>query len=425
MPTPGIKINPHQPIFFIPERELALTEQDAFAGEEDKPCYLSNMNTQPQRIATLFKERFNTEPVMYFSPGRINLIGEHIDYNDGYVMPAAINKGIYLAIASNGSSRFNFYAADPNEELSVTLQEIKRSAGWANYVLGVVNEFLLLGKAVKGFDCVFGGDLPLGAGMSSSAALEGGLAFAINELFGHGLNRTELALLCQRAEHGFPGVPCGIMDQFANMMGKRDQVILLDCADLSAEYLPLKLAGHSILLIYSGVHHELAAGEYAIRRKQCETGLTVLRRELNIHSFRDIKDAGQLDTCRNMMDEVIFKRCLYVVEEIGRVKKAKQALANGQLGAIGELLYETHAGLSSLYEVSCAELDFLVEQARQHGVIGARVMGGGFGGCTINIIRQEDIAAFIEKSSSAFESQFGHKPHTYLVETSDGTYRLV
>lgn len=383
------------------------------------------MNTQSQRIAGLFKERFKTEPALYFSPGRINLIGEHIDYNDGFVMPAAINKGIYLAIASNASSVINFYAADTDEQLSVSLQEIKCSAGWANYVLGVVNEFLLLGKEVKGFDSVFGGDLPAGAGMSSSAALEGGLAFAINELFGHGLNRTELALLCQRAEHGFPGVPCGIMDQYANMLGKKDQVILLDCAGLSAEYLPLELDGYSILLINSGVHHELAAGEYAIRRKQCEAGLEILRRELNIHSFREINDATQLETCRHLLDKVVFKRCLYVVEEIGRVKKAQQALVNGDLDAFGKLLYETHTGLSSLYEVSCAELDFLVEQARHHdGVIGARVMGGGFGGCTINIIRETDAAAFVEKCSSAFESQFGHKPDTYLVNTMDGTCRI-
>ena len=383
------------------------------------------MNPQPQRIATLFTEKFNTNCSLYFSPGRINIIGEHIDYNDGFVMPAAINKGIYLAIALNGSSVINFYAADLDEELSVSINDIKRTSGWANYVLSVVNEFLLAEKKVEGFDCVFGGDLPLGAGMSSSAALEGGLAFAINELFGYGLNRTELALLCQRAEHGFPGVPCGIMDQFANMLGRKNELILLDCKDASYRYLPLNLNGYSIVLLNSMVHHSLAAGEYGLRRKQCESGLQIIREKFGIDSFRDMDGAEQLEACRQSMDVIVFNRCLYVVEEIDRVKKAEAALKENDIEALGQLLFSTHAGLRDLYEVSCPELDFLVEQARQHpSVAGARVMGGGFGGCTINLVNKKGVPDFIEKSRNAYLQQFNIIPEAYEVETANGTMKI-
>lgn len=383
------------------------------------------MNSQAQRIAHLYSTNFPGKAEVYFSPGSINLIGEHIDYNDGYVMPAAISMGTWFAIGTNGTTEVNFIAADVEERFSVSLDKITATRGWANYVLGVIREFQLLDKKIMGFNCVFGGDLPLGAGMSSSAALEGGLAFALNEIFDCQLDRIQLALLCQRAEHGFPGVPCGIMDQFANMLGRKDEVLLLDCKDQSFRYLPLDLNGHSIVLINSMVHHELASGEYAARRRQCEEGLAILQNRLSIKSFRDIISSEDLLACKQVMNETVYSRCLFVVEEIGRVKNAETVLKNGDLASLGKLLYETHEGLSRLYEVSCPELDFLVELARQEpGVAGARMMGGGFGGCTINLVSNNAVTPFIERVEKNYAKQFSISLQAYIMETANGTNRV-
>src|SRR5450432_1680302 len=244
------------------------------------------MNMIARSVLKSFTENFFTQPKLFFSPGRINLIGEHVDYNDGFVMPAAINKGVYYALSENQTDDIYFYAVDFNERFSVNIHEIKINDSWKNYVLSVVNEFLLSGKKIKGFNCVFGGDIPRGSGMSSSAAVEGGLAFALNEIFNIGLNRVELALLCQRAEHNFPNVQCGIMDQFANMMGKKDHVILLDCKSIEHEYFPLLLGGYKIVLINTKVHHSLASGEYNIRRQRCQEGLGILKNRLTVQAFR-------------------------------------------------------------------------------------------------------------------------------------------
>ncbi len=379
------------------------------------------MNTIAANIARIFTESFTSEPNIYFSPGRINLIGEHVDYNNGFVMPAAIDKGIYYAIAKNNTREIHFYSADFNEWLSINISDIKKLNGWKNYVLSVVNEFLLLGKSIAGFDCVFGGDIPRGSGISSSAAVEGGLAFALNNIFNCGLSRTELALLCQRAEHNFPNVKCGIMDQFANMMGKKDHVILLDCKNLSHQYFPLELAGYKIVLLNSKVHHTLASGEYNIRRKQCEDGLQILGR----NSFRQIENVQEVYAAKDSMPEKEFLRCCYVVEEIARTQKAAVLLQQNNLRDFGKLMYQTHEGLSSLYEVSCKELDFLVEQAKANeNVIGARLMGGGFGGCTINIVQDDAVNDFIEQANSAYQKQFYFLPEAYVVETSEGTGKL-
>ncbi|MBL0055578.1 MAG: galactokinase [Chitinophagaceae bacterium] len=379
------------------------------------------MNAIAANVVQLFNSHFMAQPAVYFSPGRINLIGEHVDYNDGFVMPAAINKGIYYAVAVNGTSDIHIHAADKGEDLAENIQDIRKGEGWANYVLGVVQEFLLLGKKISGFDCVFGGDIPIGSGMSSSAAVEGGMAYALNDLFDCGLERTELALLCQRAEHGFPGVNCGIMDQFANMMGKRGEVILLDCRDLSYRYFPLALNGHTLVLINSKVHHELAAGEYNIRRRQCEEGLTIMKGH-GINSFRDLKTADEMMAYRPLMSELVFKRCLFVVEEIIRTQKAARFLQENNMAELGELMFASHDGLSKWYEVSCPELDFLVEQARSDpAVIGSRLMGGGFGGCTINIVRDDAIDQFVQQASDHYQRRFGIRTETYLVETSGGT----
>jgi galactokinase len=333
---------------------------------------------------------------------------------------------VYYAITENKTDEIHFYAVDFEEHFSVSIDNITINDGWRNYVLSVVNEFLLLGKNIKGFNCVFGGDIPRGSGMSSSAAVEGGLAFALNELYHIGLNRVELALLCQRAEHNFPNVKCGIMDQFANMNGKKDHVILLDCRSMEYNYFPLLLAGYKIVLINTRVHHSLASGEYNIRRQRCEEGLGILKTHLPVQSFRDIKAISELEVGRMEMAPAVYNCCRFVVEEIGRTQKASELLQQHDISGFGKLMFETHEGLSKLYEVSCAELDFLVAQARKFpAVIGARLMGGGFGGCTINIVAEAGIANFIEDASREYQQQFDIIPEAYIVEIADGTNELV
>jgi galactokinase len=384
------------------------------------------MITIASKVSDTFKQKFSTTPKLYFSPGRINFIGEHIDYNDGFVMPAAIDKGVCYAIALNNTDEINFYSIDFNEKLTVPISDVKKMTGWKNYVLSVVNEFLIKGLKVKGFDCVFGGDIANGAGISSSAAVEGGLAFAINELFNFGFNRKELALLCQRAEHNFPGVKCGIMDQYANMHGKKDHVILLDTRSIEHKYFPLKLDGYEVVLINTKVHHSLASSEYNVRRKQCEEGLEILKKEKNISSFRDIKNADELLPVKDKMPPKVYDRCKFVVEEILRTQEAAKLLQQGNLVEFGKLMFAAHEGLSKLYEVSCAELDFLVEQARGNkNVIGARMMGGGFGGCTINIIKKEAVKEFLETAGIEYQKKFKIETEIIDVKVSEGTHAIV
>lgn len=370
-----------------------------------------------QKIKNVYKESFVAEPKLFFSPGRINLIGEHIDYNDGFVMPAAIDKGIYYAVDKNNSNGFHFYAADFNEWFSADITSVKKTGSWKNYVLSVINEFLLADKKIGGFNCVFGGNVPRGSGMSSSAAVEGGLAFALNEIFSCGFTKPELALLCQRAEHNFPGVKCGIMDQFANMMGKKDNVLLLDCKTMQHQYFPLQLNGYKIILLNSKVHHSLASGEYNARRKQCEEGLQFLGK----NSFRNI-DEAEVYAAKEKMSEDVFKRCLYVVQEIKRTRQAADILQKNNLAAFGKLMFETHEGLSKLYGVSCKELDWLVDIAKQHpAIIGSRLMGGGFGGCTINIVKENMADDFIATATEQYKATFKISPEAYTVQTADGT----
>jgi len=383
------------------------------------------MNALALQVKTIFTENFSGSPAIYFSPGRINLIGEHIDYNDGYVMPAAIDKGIYCAVAKNQSKEMNFYAVDYEEKYTCKINDVKRSESWKNYLLSVVHEFLVLGKPLSGFDCAFTGNIPIGSGMSSSAAVEGGLAFALNEIFDCGLNRVELALLCQRAEHNYPNVKCGIMDMYASLHGRKDHVLLLDCKNISHVYFPLKLDGFSIVLMNSKVQHSLAAGEYNIRRQHCEQGLAILKDKLKIESFRDISYPEQIKPFQNLLTNEMYDCCTYVVEEIQRTKKAATLLQQYDIAGFGKLMFQTHAGLSKRYRVSCAELDLLVElAAADENVAGARLMGGGFGGCTINIVRSEAVNNFIEMVSDAYKKQFNISPEAYIVETSDGTNKL-
>lgn len=380
------------------------------------------MNDTALKVQAAFKEKFKEEPHLYYSPGRINLIGEHVDYNDGFVMPGAIDKGIYFAIALNNSDQINFYSIDFDESISLPLSEVKKMDSWKNYVLGVVNELQKLALPVKGFNCTFGGNIPIGGGMSSSAALEGGIAFALNELCGFGLDRKALALLGQRAEHNFPNVKCGIMDQYANMMGKKNTVILLDCQKITHEYIPLDIEGYEIVLINTRVHHSLAASAYNQRRKECEEGLQIMKQDSNVDSFRDITKPEDLLGYEGKMGEEVYKRCLYVVEEIERTQKAARFLKENDIPGFGKLMFQTHEGLRNLYEVSCKELDFLVDAAKENkAVVGSRLMGGGFGGSTINLIKKEGVADFLSKVLPAYKKQFNIDAEVYEVRIVDGT----
>lgn len=384
------------------------------------------MNHQlAEQTRSLFLQRFSKEPALYFSPGRINLLGEHIDYNDGFVLPAAIDKGVYYAVAANGTSTCNFFSIDFNEAYSTPLSSLTPAGEWKNYVLSVVKQFVQAGKQIQGFDCVLAGDIPRGSGISSSAAVEGGLAFALNELFDAGYNRKELALLCQRAEHDFPNVKCGIMDQFANMHGKKDAVILLDCQSLEHQHFPLQLDGYSIVLINTKVHHSLASSAYNRRRQECEEGLLLMRSDSPVRSFRDVTKWEDLIAYEPTMGEEVFNRCLFVVQEIARTQEAAKLLQQHDLKAFGKLMFQTHEGLSKLYEVSCTELDFLVELAKNNSnVLGARMMGGGFGGCTINIIANNTAQSFIDEALIAYKEKFGIDAEAYVVQTSDGTRKI-
>ncbi|MEI7737074.1 MAG: galactokinase family protein, partial [Ferruginibacter sp.] len=297
------------------------------------------MNSIANKVLNSFKEKFSNTPNVYFSPGRINLIGEHIDYNDGYVMPAAINKGIYYAVAANGTDTINILALDFNETLNIKITDIKKMDSWKNYVLSVVNEFVLLGKITQGFDCVFSGDIPQGSGMSSSAAVEGGLAFALNEIFNFGYSRVQLALLCQRAEHNYPNVQCGIMDMYASLNGKKDHVILLDCTSVTHEYFPFVLKEYTIVMVNSKVHHSLASGEYNVRRQRCEEGLGILKTKLGVQSFRDISSTDDIVPFKETMTPEVYDCCKYVVEEIARTRKAGALLRQHDLKAFGQLMY--------------------------------------------------------------------------------------
>ena len=361
------------------------------------------------------------------SPGRINLIGEHIDYNDGFVLPAAIDKSVYMKLKVNGNkNRCTIKSKGFDSVLIADLYSLQPGTeGWHNYALGVLHEIQLLTQGVKGFDCEMESTVPIGSGVSSSAALECGLAFGLNELFDLGLDKWELAKIGQRAEHNFVGTKCGIMDQFASVMGKKGHVMILDCLSLGFEYIPIDINPYRLLLLNTNVKHNLSTGDYNLRRKQCEIGLHVLAEKFKVErSFRHITIKMVQDSI-HQLDPVIYNRCSYVVEEIERVLQAVDFLKENDLKKFGQLMYETHDGLSRKYEVSCPELDFLVELSEAEPyILGARMMGGGFGGCTLNLIHKEAIDEFVEKASKAYKAKFDIELSYFQTVPSQGTYLI-
>lgn len=385
--------------------------------------FLALNDTMTDKIISTFKETFSKEPLVVYSPGRINLIGEHTDYNMGFVMPAAIDKKMIVAIAANQSRQGRVYSMDFEEEFVFDLDSFGPYKGhWATYIMGVTAQLQQAGYAVQGFDMVFGGDIPVGAGLSSSAALEAAVGFALSTLFGFHVPKRSLIHYAQKAEHIFAGVQCGIMDQFASVMGKKGHVIRLDCRSLDFQYFPLHLPNHSILLIDTGVKHSLADSAYNKRREECQTGVAAAQK-LNpeIKSLRDM-DMDLLEAIKSDISQTVLNRCKYIIEENNRVLDSSESLDKNDLVGFGEKMYQSHEGLSKLYEVSCPELDFLVDYTKDlEDVLGSRMMGGGFGGCTINIVEKSKVRTLQDNIKPAFESKYGVTPKVYEVSLEDGT----
>ena len=384
------------------------------------------MNMQ-EKIHEKFVTLYGEGGVTYASAGRINLIGEHTDYNGGYVFPGAIDKGLMAEIKLNGTDKIRAFSLDYNAETSFGMnEEDKPAEQWARYIFGVVRETIKRGGKVQGFDTVFAGDVPLGAGLSSSAALESTFAFAINDIFQNGIDKFELAKIGQSTEHNYCGVKCGIMDQFASCFGKKGCLIRLNCKTLEYKYFPFdpEAAGYKLVLIDSCVKHELASSAYNKRRESCENAAAAIRK--NHPDVEFLSDAKRLwlEEVRAEIPEEDFLRAEYVIGEVQRVLDVCDALERNDFETAGEMMYQTHFGMSKLYEVSCEELDFLNKLARKMDVTGSRVMGGGFGGCTINLVKKELYDPFIATAKKEFTAKFGHEPKIYDVVISDGARKI-
>ncbi len=375
------------------------------------------------KTKTIFKEMFATEPIMVIAPGRVNLIGEHTDYNEGFVMPAAVDKHIAFAIAPNQADRFNFYSIDFDESISFQLGELTPGDSWFHYLMGVIQALKVQGLPVRGVDAVIGGNIPTGGGMSSSAALCCGFAFGLNEIFGFQLSRLQLAKVAQYSEHHFAGVMCGLMDQYASLFGQKNAALLLDCRTLTHELLPMEIHGVEFLLIDTKVKHSLASSAYNQRRSACEEGVSQLQKiKPEIKSLRDAT-LHDLELIRPHVNPDVLIKCGFVVKEISRTLQAAELIRAQDLKGFGKLMFETHEGLSKEYEVSCPESDLLVEMARTFpGVYGARQMGGGFGGCTINLLQKESIESFSSMIREKYVATFKKEPDFYLVTLKEGVH---
>ncbi len=378
-------------------------------------------------VSTLFAQQFNEAPSFVIaSPGRINLIGEHVDYNSGFVLPAAIDKYMYVAVSKRNDHQIVLHAADISQHYQTSLDAaLQRSnLDWPNYVLGVVDELKKNGHSISGFNILITGNIPVGAGVSSSAALECATVFACKHLFDLDISKQLMVQVAQRAENNFVGVNCGVMDQFASMFGKVDHVIKLDCADLSYTYFPFKLEGISIVLFDTFVKHSLASSEYNTRRQECETGIAAIRQKFSITSFREAT-LTMLNAVADTISRDVFNRCTYVIKEIASMEVACNHLLAGEINAFGARMYETHTGLSKLYKVSCPELDLIVENCiKEEAIIGARMMGGGFGGCVIALVQTTELEAVYSRINTVFENTFGRSMGKYVMQIGDGTSLL-
>lgn len=377
-----------------------------------------------ERIKKIFEEKFGNSFRSFRAPGRINLIGEHTDYNLGFVTPAAIDRYIHVAIKPNCKDEYRLYADDLKEEIKINQEtNFNKLPLWAKYPLGVVNEMRKSGYEIPGFDAVYGGNIPNGSGLSSSAAIEMAFAVAFNNLFDLGLDQYTIAKIGQLAEHNTAGVKCGIMDQFASLFGRRDKLIHLDCKDYSFKYVPFENDGVKLILLDTQVKHSLASSEYNKRIEECTEGVNLLSNLYpEVKSLRDA-DLEMIKHLEGDLNPVVKKRCEYVIEENQRVLDTITALEKGNMKKVGDLLYDSHYGLSSKYEVSCKELDYLVEKAKTiKGVYGARMMGGGFGGCTINLVKADNLDFFKNSVSKSYFETFNIYPKIYELKITDGAH---
>ena len=383
------------------------------------------MNTQLIKTTTAFFEKSfgNSPQKIVLSPGRINIIGEHIDYNDGYVLPAAIDKVICFAFEKTNAPKSTIIAIDLDESFEINLESLITLSEtiWTNYFRGVLQQIQKKGLAIGNFNCVFSSNIPMGSGLSSSAALECGFLYGLNEVFQLDIKPIDIALMGQSAEH-WVGINCGIMDQFSSVMGKENQVVKIDCRSLEYEYHKADFSDYSLVLFDSNVKHSLFTSAYNQRRQECEQGLAILTAHFpEVSSFRDCTEA-QICSIKDKMTEEVFKRSHYAIKEIKRVTLACEALDRGDILTLGQLLFETHEGLSKEYEVSCAELDMIVDTLKKEpAVVGSRMMGGGFGGCTINLIKKGEEDAIKTKLTQLYQAAFGIELKTYEVKISNGT----
>ena len=376
-------------------------------------------------IEEKFKSLFGNDYMVYTSPGRVNLIGEHTDYNGGFVFPGAIDKGIYAAINPNGTDKVRAYSVDYEGQVEFGMnEEDAPQESWARYIFGVCREMKKRGFEPKGFDTVFVGDVPLGAGMSSSAALESTFANALNDIFNLNIDRFELARIGQSTEHNYCGVKCGIMDQFASVFGKKGHLMRLNCATMEFEYFPFNPEGYKVVLLDTVVKHELASSAYNKRRESCENACAHIKARHPEVNYLSDATMAMLDEVKSEISEEDYMRAVYVIGEKQRVLDVCAALEKGDYATVGDRMFGTHYGMSKEYEVSCEELDFLNDVAKQCGVTGSRVMGGGFGGCTINLVKEDLYDNFIATAKKEYLAKYNREPKIYDVVISDGARRI-